>query len=622
MTRLAAVALAALLAQNPDARQVEVRPAVVIGQVIDAATGRAVRQAIVRITGGDVTVTRVADERGRFYFRNLPPGTYDITAMRDGYFDGAFGRVRAGGDALELPLAAGEWKTNITISLFRPAVISGAIDDEASEPLAGIRVVAFRRTSESGRDEWATARMTATDDRGLYRLHGLMPGEYVAAVLLVQATMPMATMEAAAETGRSTSDIFTVAFMNRGSEALSTFIERAGVDRDDRNLRMNGNAPPPPPESDRALAYPTVFYPAGDDPASAVTIDLGPGEERAGVSFRLKPVPVARVSGRVEGPDGPVEGLMLRLLREGAADFGAGAETAVTVSAPDGSFTLLDVPAGSYVLSLRSAAAALRGWPPSPSATPASTAITLSGGTELWGTVPVTVYADDVSGLVVNATKGIRLSGTVVFEASSEPEQTPAATNVTIELVSEDGRAADVPPGPVGEDGSFTIAGVRPGRYTLRAGTVPAGWYLKSVAWFGQDVLKDPLYVSLGTDVEAITITLTDRPARVSGSVYNNFGLAVPGARVVAVPAGRRAGLDPDARAAEIRSTRANVYGVFELVGLFAGDYDLVAVAEEADIRWQDPGVLSRLVGPAARVTVAEGGTAERSIRVSRPPRR
>lgn len=91
---------------------------------------------------------------------------------------------------------------------------------------------------------------------------------------------------------------------------------------------------------------------------------------------------------------------------------------------------------------------------------------------------------------------------------------------------------------------------------------------------------------------------------------------------MVAVPAGRRAGLDPDARAAEIRSTRANVYGVFELVGLLAGDYDLVAVAEEADIRWQDPGVLSRLVGPAVRVTVAEGGTAERSIRVSSAPRR
>jgi len=154
MTRLAAVALAALVAQNPQPRQADPLPAVVVGQVVDAATGKAVRQA--RITGASATITRVADERGRFFFVNLPAGSYDITAMRDGYFDGAFGRVRAGGDALELPLAAGEWKTNITISLFRPAVISGAVDDEASEPLAGVRV------TTDAKHGWLPARRRPT----------------------------------------------------------------------------------------------------------------------------------------------------------------------------------------------------------------------------------------------------------------------------------------------------------------------------------------------------------------------------------------------------------------------------------------------------------------------------
>jgi hypothetical protein len=53
---------------------------------------------------------------------------------------------------------------------------------------------------------------------------------------------------------------------------------------------------------------------------------------------------------------------------------------------------------------------------------------------------------------------------------------------------------------------------------------------------------------------------------------------------------------------------------VFELVGLQAGAYDLVAVAEEAGVRWQDPATLARLPGPAVRVTVADGQTVQQSL--------
>jgi len=623
MMRLAVVVLAALVAQTPQPRQTDARPAVVIGEVVDASTGGAIRQAIVRIVGQNVRLTRVADERGRFFFVDLPAGSYSITAMRDGYFDGAFGRVRAGGDALRLPLAPGEWRTGIAISLFRPAVISGAVDDEASEPLADLRVQAFRRAWNGGHEEWVQAGTTETDDQGLYRLHGLMPGEYAVAVMLVQVTMPLATLEKVAENGRVTGDVTAVMFMNRGAGPMPNMTGYMRFDQDDRNALISYKAPWGPFAAGRPHTYPTVFYAGADGPATAVTIDLAPGEERVGVSFRLKPVPAVRVSGRVEGPDGPVDGLMLRLLPDGATDFGAGVETAVTLSAPDGSFTLLDVPAGSYVLNLRSATAAWRGWPLGLlGRSSASPRTTLTGAAELWGSVPLTVYDEDVSDVVVHATRGTKISGRVAFDSTGDPPDNSGLARIRIELAFDDGRPADLPAAPVEADGSFAVAGVRPGRYTLRTGTTPDGWYLKSATWLGQDVLHRPFPVFPDADVEDLVVTLTDRPARVSGYVHDAYGLAVPGARVIAVSDGGGSRVNWRESARELQSVRASLLGAFDIVGLLPGRYRLVALPEEADIEWQNPDVLARLAQAAVRVTVADGQTTQQSVRVSGTARR
>ncbi len=461
MLRTAAFALAAIVAQNPPPRPVEVRPAVVVGQVVDAATGQGVRQALVRLDGAGATVTRVADDRGRFFFRGVQAGSYTITATRAGYFDGAFGRVRAGGDALALPLFEGQWKTDVSITLFRPAVISGAVDDESGEPLAGIRVQAFRRAWVGGRDQWRPSESTRTDDRGLYRLHGLMPGEYVVAVPSVQATMPVATLEEVGQTGRVTRDIMAVLNMNGGpGSAIEGVLDGSLFDPDERNMRVVGDgATPPVTESGEQLAYPTVFYPSADAPEAAVPITLDPGAERAGVSFKLDAVPTARVSGRVEGPDGPVPGLLLRLVRDGAADFGMGAETAVTISAPDGSFTFLDVPAGRFNVLARSAASALPNWAPAGlvNASPGrSQAARLSGLDELWGDENITVYDDEVADVVVTVSKGVTVAGRVAFDTQGEAPPAELSASVALWLEAAPGEGAHIPPAPVTSDGEFT----------------------------------------------------------------------------------------------------------------------------------------------------------------------
>ena len=89
----------------------------IIGRVIDAGTGRPVGGALVSIGGSGPTAPGRAmvvngpggqqmtfggpgpsmprlmtDSEGRFVFRNLPKGVFNLTAVKPGYVDGAYGR--------------------------------------------------------------------------------------------------------------------------------------------------------------------------------------------------------------------------------------------------------------------------------------------------------------------------------------------------------------------------------------------------------------------------------------------------------------------------------------------------------------------------------------------------
>lgn len=96
------------------------RTGLIVGQVIDAGTGRPVGGTFVLLSGGALPPRTpvssppsprprlMTDAEGRFAFRGLARGTYNITASKPGYVDGAYGRRRPGGATHPLPLASGE----------------------------------------------------------------------------------------------------------------------------------------------------------------------------------------------------------------------------------------------------------------------------------------------------------------------------------------------------------------------------------------------------------------------------------------------------------------------------------------------------------------------------------
>jgi len=73
----------------------------------------------------------LSDGDGRFAFRSLPKGSYNFTAQKPGFVDGAYGRLRPGGSSQSVDLADGENRGDVKVRLFKFASISGIVVDVA-----------------------------------------------------------------------------------------------------------------------------------------------------------------------------------------------------------------------------------------------------------------------------------------------------------------------------------------------------------------------------------------------------------------------------------------------------------------------------------------------------------
>ena len=116
--------------------------------------------------------TRV-DADGRFVFDDLLPAAYLIIATAPGYIDTA----TAFGDATQWPRHL--IGSNVRITMVRGGVITGQVTNAKGEPVVGVPVHAtITNAPASVTSFFFGAGVTETDDRGVYRLYGLLPGQY------------------------------------------------------------------------------------------------------------------------------------------------------------------------------------------------------------------------------------------------------------------------------------------------------------------------------------------------------------------------------------------------------------------------------------------------------------
>jgi hypothetical protein len=176
MKRIAAIHLVLLLGsvfalgQAPNEARIE-------GSVASATNGQLLARARVfirRSAQKDDYVTWIdADDYGRFLFKNVEPGTYEILAEKAGYYTDPHKNP-----STALEVKAGDRVNGVVIRLIPLAAVSGRIRNEHDDPVQDTQVRLLAKEYLHGRELLNPVGFAVTDDRGEYRIFGVRPGNY------------------------------------------------------------------------------------------------------------------------------------------------------------------------------------------------------------------------------------------------------------------------------------------------------------------------------------------------------------------------------------------------------------------------------------------------------------
>jgi carboxypeptidase family protein len=153
----------------------------IAGTVVVEGSGTPVRRARVTLSGVEIRVPRtsVTNDNGQFAFTSLPPGRFTMSVSKAGYVDMAYGAKRAGRPGTPIQLTEGQKLEKANVTLPRGSVVTGVVIDENGEPSPGTSVRVMRFLMRTGEKTLQQAGQDQTDDRGIYRIYGLQPGEYL-----------------------------------------------------------------------------------------------------------------------------------------------------------------------------------------------------------------------------------------------------------------------------------------------------------------------------------------------------------------------------------------------------------------------------------------------------------
>ena len=583
-----------------------------VGRVVtDEANPRPVRRAVITLQMASVLVIRSTstDDAGQFRLTNLPAGSYSAPrANKPGYVMTTFGEKRPGGLGTPITLIDGQ-KLEIVFRLKRGAVITGAVMDEGRpSAFTSVQAIAVRTVDGkrvAGDMYYIGGGYAMTDDRGVYRMYGLAPGEYIVSAQprFTSAAMAPARVITEAEMQWAQQQ-FQGAY---GSAASPTSTSDAA-------------APPPPAP---AVAQTPVYYPGTTVLSQASSVTLAPGQERGGVDFALQTVPTAKVEGLVIGPDGqPAQSAQLTLVPRGDATANSFESMmmmeSMMMSRPsvvDGKFSIQSVKPGEYTIAARGAA---RSNAPAPSSG--------RGGPQqamnLWASADVSVNGTDVSGVVLRLTPGIDIRGRVALEGDTTAKPVDFST-LTVRLQSAPGPgvvvAVGVPSAPVEADGSFTLKGVTPGRYLVYS-YIPGGsptphWTLKSARVGEVDAADVAFEVEPSRDTPDIIVTFTDKAAELSGRLVDQFDKPSSQFSIMLFPADKAMWSQ---RSRRIRQpVRTGLDGTFKFTQLVPGEYLLAALPDFDFNDIYKPEYLEQVAASAMKITIGEGEKKVQNLKIA-----
>ena len=587
---LAAMAIStAVISHAQQERSIPPGKGVIAGRVIDAVSKRPVSGAMVRLwprgmyDGPKVTTGNT----GEFQFSSLGSFEYELTAERGGYVEGAVGKTWARGSRAPVLLEQDQTLTGLEILMWPMGELTGKVVDERGVPVAGVQVRAINQeTSEESQESSRHLGSGSTDQHGEYRFAVQSPGR---AILCVDAYYSSYAIPALAPNQRRVTDAPAIGEFSRPPSML--------ISADGRYLVTFSLLPPPATANGESQAYVSTCAPSSTSSSEAAVVEFKSGSTVV-PDLILQPRRSIRISGRLLGPSGALGQTWLRLAYADE-DRTFAFLPAQALTAIDGTFSFLIVPPGSYR------------WEVSVPNPPPTVTPSVSGFPSLyspdygttdtngyWIADPLEAGGGDITDLTLMATRGVTVSGTVIFDGAPAPkgERRPSVSLKTAREIYG-GRM-----GEVTEGGKFEIQGVKPGRYGLDA--YAQDFSIVEMTSGANDLIDGPLIVG-EEGVTGVVVRMSAQPASISGVVRTTSNAIVYSPTVVIFPGDSRA-WKTYGRQLRIRSIRG-VAGRYEFKGLPPGDYHVAAIDDALMARWLNPSLFASLERTAQRVALQAG---------------
>jgi hypothetical protein len=513
-------------------------------------------------------LTAYTNSDGAFLFKDVEPGPYRLTAVRNGYARQLYGRKVADGPGTILNLAAGQTTRNVTVRMVVGAVITGRVRTSAGEPMVGMSVTLRRLSYDGqpgteGRKRLSNGESTSTDDRGEYRFYWIEAGRY---------------------------------YLQAGEQYYLYYGQGAGEGVRDPSLA--------------AIAY----YPGTVDPDRATVIEVAAGSETAGLDITVPPAYGHRIRGRVvDAATGkPPRSVDVDISPRKFPDISNPSLVAPPEVFSGGTFEIRNVPPGSYWLSASSN--------PDPSDPIAAERLAeIRTGRDVWDArggalgsirIPFEMPASDVSGIVLTLIKPLTIPVRISFEGQASPPEQDLG-DFRVRLSAPDLRVSSS--SRPNAAGVARLEGVLPGEYRS-AVTGNEKFYVKEILYGREDALNKTVQITDQAPA-SLNVLLSGKGGRIEGTVTDAASQPVSGIDVVLIP-------DDREKKFLYQKVTADHSGRYDFKMVAPGAYKLFSWEALEQRAYYDAEVLSRYDAQGLPIRVQESSKQTLGLRIIPPPTR